>query len=79
MTTGVELLRHATTIIHHDGELVLAWFQSLGEVVDLWGGDIVGRADEFAEAYKRFNDKMKNTMADYELVSLSKSQIVDLF
>lgn len=40
---------------------------------------ILVRADEFAEAYKRFNDKMKNTMADYELVSLSKSQIVDLF
>ena len=40
---------------------------------------ILVRADTFDEAHKRFNDKMKNTMADYELVSLSKSQIVDLF
>ena len=27
MTTGVELFRYTTRIIHHDGELVLTWFE----------------------------------------------------
>lgn len=36
-------------------------------------------ADDFKEAYEVFADGMKGTVADYELVSLSLSQIVDVF
>ncbi len=36
-------------------------------------------ADDFKEAYEVFVDGMKGTMADYELVSLSETKIVDVF
>ncbi len=36
-------------------------------------------ADNFKEAYEVFVDGMKGTVADYELVSLSETRIVDVF
>ncbi len=36
-------------------------------------------ADDFKEAYEVFVDGMKDTVEDYELVSLSETKIVDVF
>ena len=48
MAAGVELLRHATAVIHHDGELVLARDERFWQLEHLRRGDIIGTADEFS-------------------------------
>lgn len=40
---------------------------------------ILVRADNFGEAYKRFNEGMKGTIADFEIVAISETPILDYF
>lgn len=40
---------------------------------------ILVRADDFGEAYERFMEGMRTTMADFEIVSISETQILDFF
>lgn len=40
---------------------------------------ILVQADTFKEAYDKFEDGMKGTMADYEIVSISESPILEVF
>lgn len=40
---------------------------------------ILVNADNFSEAYESFNDGMRGTMADFEIVSISETPILDFF
>lgn len=40
---------------------------------------ILVRADDFGEAYERFMEGMRGTMADFEIVSISETPILDYF
>lgn len=40
---------------------------------------ILVQASDFKDALKRFEEGMKGTMADYEIVAISETQIVDVF
>lgn len=41
--------------------------------------DILVQANTFDEAYERFKERMKGTLADFELVSLSETPILEYF
>ena len=41
MTVGIDLFWHTTSVIHHDSQLVLAWFYRFREIEHLRGGDVI--------------------------------------
>lgn len=40
---------------------------------------ILVRADNFGEAYERFNESMRGTLADFEIQSIAETPILDYF
>ncbi len=40
---------------------------------------ILVQADCFIEAYNNFQDKMKDTMSDYEIIGINETQILEVF